>query len=72
MVDPMHNAVRRDPRMNWICQSTMRHRELRGLTAAGRKSRGLLNVGPHRATKMRGSKNSNYKRSNRLSLRRYR
>jgi hypothetical protein len=37
MVDPSHRVVRGDPRINWICRPTMKHREMRGLTAAGRK-----------------------------------
>merc|ERR1712126_695661 len=41
MVDPMHKAIRRDPRINWICKAVMKHRELRGQTAAGRKNRGM-------------------------------
>merc|ERR1711971_1443464 len=41
LVDPAHKAVRRDPRINWIVAPTHKHRELRGLTAAGRKNRGL-------------------------------
>merc|ERR1719471_2073912 len=41
MVDPMHKAVRDDPRINWICNPVMKHRELRGQTAAGRRARGL-------------------------------
>eukprot|EP00401_Gymnodinium_catenatum_P060005 CAMPEP_0117562956 /NCGR_PEP_ID=MMETSP0784-20121206/55241_1 /TAXON_ID=39447 /ORGANISM="" /LENGTH=47 /DNA_ID= /DNA_START= /DNA_END= /DNA_ORIENTATION= len=41
MVDPYHKCVRDDPRINWICKSVMKHRELRGLTAAGRRARGL-------------------------------
>merc|ERR1711918_231111 len=39
--DPAHKAVRRDPRINWVCKAVMKHRELRGLTSAGRKNRGL-------------------------------
>jgi len=41
LVDPHHKAIRRDPRINWICSSKQGHREQRGLTAAGIKSRGL-------------------------------
>ena len=41
MVDPFHKCIRDDPRINWICNNTMKHRELRGLTAAGRRARGL-------------------------------
>merc|ERR1719488_128893 len=61
LIDPMHKCVRDDPRINWICKSTMKHRELRGLTAAGRRARGLLAKGK-RAGKLRPSKGAVYKR----------
>merc|ERR1712062_697748 len=41
MVDPFHKAVRRDPSLNWLCEANKKHREMRGLTSASRKSRGL-------------------------------
>eukprot|EP00457_Paulinella_chromatophora_P010440 gb/GEZN01010544.1/.p1 GENE.gb/GEZN01010544.1/~~gb/GEZN01010544.1/.p1 ORF type:complete len:217 (-),score=18.14 gb/GEZN01010544.1/:114-764(-) len=41
LIDPFHKAIRTDPRINWMCKPTMKHRELRGLTAAGRKARGI-------------------------------
>lgn len=69
--DPAHKAVRRDPRINWICKAVMKHRELRGLTSAGRKNRGLGKG--HRYTKVIGSsRRACWKRRNTLSLRRYR
>merc|ERR1711924_75755 len=34
-----------DPRLNWICNPTHKHRELRGLTSAGKKYRGLHGKG---------------------------
>jgi len=72
LVDPSHNAIRNDPRINWICQAVMKHRELRGLTAAGRKSRGFTKRG-HRANKtIGGSWKASWKRRNTLKLRRYR
>ena len=72
MVDPSHKAIRRDPRINWICAPTHKHRELRGLTSAGRTSRGFRKRG-HRANKtMGGSWRKNWKRRNTLSLKRYR
>merc|ERR1719263_1056106 len=37
MIDPYHKAIRDDPRINWICSNVHKHRELRGLTSAGRK-----------------------------------
>lgn len=39
MIDPSHNAIRNDPRINWICSK--KHREMRGLTSMGKKHRGL-------------------------------
>ena len=41
LVDPSHKAIRRDPRINWICDAVHKRRETRGLTAAGKKV-GLL------------------------------
>lgn len=41
LVDPQHKAIRRDPRINWIVAPVHKHRESRGLTATGKKSRGL-------------------------------
>ena len=71
LVDPQHKAIRRDPRINWICNAVHKHRELRGLTAAGRKNRGLGKG--HLRNKVRGgSRYANWKRHNTLSLRRYR
>ncbi|CAK0802998.1 unnamed protein product, partial [Prorocentrum cordatum] len=71
MVDPMHKCVRDDPRLNWICKAVMKHRELRGLTAAGRKARGLLKKGK-RASKLRPSYKGHYKKTNKMRLRRWR
>lgn len=71
MVDPSHAAIRRDPRINWIANPVHKHRELRGLTAAGKKNRGLGKG--HRFNKVIGSgRHANWKRRNTLSLRRYR
>ncbi|KAJ8910608.1 hypothetical protein NQ315_003336 [Exocentrus adspersus] len=41
MVDPLCQRIRDDPRINWICNPVMKHRECRGLTSATKKSRGL-------------------------------
>eukprot|EP00435_Cladocopium_sp_Y103_P032091 s939_g8.t1 len=71
MVDPFHSVIRNDPRINWICKPVMKHRELRGLTAAGRKARGLLKKGK-RATKLRPSARAVYRRHSLMRLRRYR
>ena len=71
MVDPMHKAIRSDPRINWICNPTHKGRAMRGLTSAGRKHRGLHGKG-HNYTKNRSSKHAQWKNNNRLSLKRYR
>merc|ERR1712124_179663 len=38
MVDPNHKNIRRNPQINWICSAKHNHRELRGVTATGRKA----------------------------------
>jgi large subunit ribosomal protein L15e len=40
LVDPNHPNIKADPKINWICLPANRKRVLRGLTAAGKKSRG--------------------------------
>jgi len=71
LVDPAHNAIRNDPRINWLCNPEHKHRELRGLTSAGRKSRGLRNKGKG-ANRLRPSRRAAWKRRQIVSLRRYR
>merc|ERR1712182_120200 len=71
MIDPMHKAVRRDPRINWICNPVHKHRELRGLTAAGKANRGLR-FKNHGTNKRRPSMRANWKRRQQLSMKRYR
>merc|ERR1711904_713772 len=71
MVDPYHKAIRDDPRINRICKPVMKHRELRGLTAAGRKARGMKVTGKG-ASKIRPSKHAVWKRHQKVQLRRRR
>lgn len=72
LVDPQHGAIRKDPRIQWITKPVMKHRELRGLTSAGRANRGLRKRG-HRATQLIGSsRRQNWKKHNTLRLARYR
>merc|ERR1712139_542202 len=71
MVDPSHKAVRRDPRINWLCAPTHKHRELRGVTSAGRANRGLRSKA-HGAAKRKPSMRANWKRRQQLQMRRYR
>jgi len=42
LVDPAHPAIMSDPKINWICEKQHKSRVYRGLTAAGRKGRGLM------------------------------
>lgn len=70
-IDPHHNAIRRDPKVNWICNPVQKHRELRGLTSAGKSSRGL-GKGFRYAQTIGGSRRAAWRRKNRLHLRRYR
>ncbi|TRX92194.1 hypothetical protein FHL15_006809 [Xylaria flabelliformis] len=70
LVDPQHRAIRQDPRINWIVNPVHKHRESRGLTATGKKSRGL-NKG-HRYNKTKAGRRKTWKRHNTLSLWRYR
>jgi large subunit ribosomal protein L15e len=70
MVKLTLDAIRRDPRINWICAATMKHRESRGLTSIGKKSRGI-NRG-HLYNHTRAGRRSTWKRHNTLQLRRYR
>lgn len=64
-------AVRRDPKINWIVKSVHKHRELRGLTSAGKSSRGL-GKGYRFAQTIGGSRRAAWKRKNRIHLRRKR
>jgi large subunit ribosomal protein L15e len=69
LVDPSHAAIRQDARINWIVAPTHKHRELRGLTATGKKARGL---GEKATSRMRPSKRAVNKRRQLLQLKRYR
>merc|ERR1711944_82669 len=70
-VDIFHKAIRRDAKINWICNSVHKHREMRGLTSANKKSRGLGKGHKYNMT-IGGSRRAQWKRNNRLSLRRKR
>merc|ERR1712138_187690 len=63
LVDPGHTAIKKDPRINWIVSEKQNKRELRGLTSAGKKYRGLRQKG-YRAHGRRPSRRSNYKLRN--------
>merc|ERR1712241_127991 len=71
LIDPQHKAIRRDPRINWIVGAKHKHRELRGLTATGKKARGMNQRG-HKAMKKRPSRRSDWKNRNTQKFWRYR
>merc|ERR1712203_7580 len=71
MIDPHHKAITRDPKINWMCAATQKHRELRGLTAAGKSPRGLGKGHKFNQTKG-GSRRANWLKRNSLKLRRKR
>mmetsp|Transcript_28356 Transcript_28356/g.67218 ORF Transcript_28356/g.67218 Transcript_28356/m.67218 type:complete len:205 (+) Transcript_28356:3471-4085(+) len=71
LVDPNHKNIKRSFRINWICSPKSKHRELRGITSAGKKGRGLRRKG-HRANKLRPSIRSAWKRNNKLKLKKFR
>ena len=66
-VDPTHKVIRNDQAINWICKAVHKHREARGLTSAGKKSRGLRVKG-HGATKVRPSAKAAWRRNNRVTF----
>ena len=70
-VDASHNAIRNDPKINWICADAHKRREARGLTSAGKQGRGLRAKGD-KDNKARPSVRANQRRRNRKQLRRYR
>ncbi|EJW03948.1 hypothetical protein EDEG_01757 [Edhazardia aedis USNM 41457] len=71
LVDPMHARIRNDPKINWICNAVMKHRECRGLTSAGRKARGI-NKSSKSNKMIGGSRRACWRNNNTVSLQRYR
>ena len=55
LIDPNHPVIMADSKINWICSRAHKGRVHRGLTTAGKKSRGLMNKGKG-AEKLRPSK----------------
>lgn len=45
LVDPASPVIMADPKINWICDNKHKNRVYRGLTAAGKKGRGLNKKG---------------------------
>ncbi|MCJ1295317.1 60S ribosomal protein L15 [Xylographa carneopallida] len=70
LVDPQHKAIRNDARINWIVKPVHKHRESRGLTATGKKSRGLGKG--HKFNHTTAGRRKTWKRHNTQSYWRYR
>lgn len=45
LIDPNHPTIKKSRETNWICSGKQKGRAFRGLTSAGKKSRGLLRKG---------------------------
>uniref|UniRef100_A0A671KIS0 Ribosomal protein L15 n=2 Tax=Sinocyclocheilus anshuiensis TaxID=1608454 RepID=A0A671KIS0_9TELE len=71
LIDTFHKAIRRNPDTQWITKAVHKHREMRGLTSAGKKSRGLGKGHKFHLT-IGGSRRAAWKRRNTLQLHRYR
>ncbi|KAM7327675.1 hypothetical protein ACRRTK_014042 [Alexandromys fortis] len=71
LIDPFHKAIRRNPDTQWITRPVHKHREMCGLTSAGRKSRGLGKGHKFHHT-IGGSSCAAWRRRNTLQLHRYR
>ncbi len=50
-VDPSKEEIKKDKKINWITKKTNQNRPERGLTSAGKKSRGLRNKHPTSKTR---------------------
>merc|ERR1712196_198567 len=70
LVDPMHQAIRNDPRINWICKATMKNRQI-ATTSAAKANRGLRKK-TYGSSKTRPSRRAVWKKHNTKSYRRYR
>ncbi|MBS3109062.1 50S ribosomal protein L15e [Candidatus Woesearchaeota archaeon] len=63
MLDKSHPAVAKDPHFAWITTSSNNQRVFRGLTAAGKRSRGILTHKGKGAEKLRPSLRANLGRA---------
>jgi len=70
-IDPFHKTIRRDASINWICAAKKKHREMRGLTSATKKSRGLGKGHSYTKT-IGGSRRAAVKRVNTIEMHRKR
>ncbi|EPQ16769.1 60S ribosomal protein L15 [Myotis brandtii] len=71
LIDPFHKVIRRNPDNQWITKSVHNHREMQGLTCAGRKSHDLGKGHKFHHT-IGGSRHAACRSCNTLQLHRYR
>jgi large subunit ribosomal protein L15e len=45
-VDPQRPEIKNDNNINWVCDKANQKRTMRGLTSAGKKSRGMRDKSP--------------------------
>lgn len=67
LVDPWHPVIMRDPKINWIARNIQRGRVYRGLTGAGKRSRGLRWKGKG-AEKLRPSRHAHWRKERRTQV----
>uniref|UniRef100_H0XQX9 Ribosomal protein L15 n=1 Tax=Otolemur garnettii TaxID=30611 RepID=H0XQX9_OTOGA len=70
LIDSFHKAIRRNPDTQWVTKPVHKHREMHGLTSAGRKSRGLGKGHKFHHT-IGASHRAAWRRRNTLQLHRY-
>ena len=61
LIDPDHPVIKADPNINWISRNNNTRRVFRGLTSAGKKTRGLRSKGKG-SEKIRPSLKANHNR----------
>uniref|UniRef100_A0A3Q3IG75 Ribosomal protein L15 n=1 Tax=Monopterus albus TaxID=43700 RepID=A0A3Q3IG75_MONAL len=71
LIDLFHKAIRCNPDTQWITKAVYEHKEMRDLTSAGKKSRGLGRGQKFHLT-IGGSRHAAWKRRNTLQLYRQR
>lgn len=62
LVDKMHPVIRSDKNLKWLASAKHQRRVFRGLTAAGKRSRGILTNKGKGAEKLRPSRSASFKR----------
>lgn len=67
LVDPWHPGIMSDPKINWIARNTQKGRVYRGLTAAGKRGRGMRWKGKG-TEKLRPSRHAHWRKERRTQV----